>query len=150
MQIILRLGTINGQNLKIDLNTGNVEFQHGRIHNFSNTVDINLDQNYISTANYTTRALLKDGELQLTQPNLLTLMVIGTSPFNGGGAGDAWAGASLIGRDSVIVANEANAQGTTGFTSSPMGTATFLVYLQEKELTIDADNLRRCRTRCVH
>ena len=119
-------GTINGQNLKIDLNTGNVEFQHGRIHNFSNTVDINLDQNYISTANYTTRALLKDGELQLTQPNLFdTNGNWYFRLFNGGGAGDAWAGASLIGRDSVIVANEDNAQGTTGFTSSPMGTATF-------------------------
>ena len=119
-------GTINGQNLKIDLNTGNVEFQHGRIHNFSNTVDINLDQNYISTANYNTRALLKDGELQLTQPNLYDTN--GNWYFrlyNGGGAGDAWAGASLIGRDSVIVANEANAQGATGFTSNPMGTATF-------------------------
>ena len=119
-------GTINGQNLKIDLNTGNVEFQQGRIHNFSNTVDINLDQNYISTANYTTRALLKDGELQLTQPNLFdTNGNWYFRLFNGGGAGDAWAGASLIGRDSVIVANEANAQGATGFTSSPMGTATF-------------------------
>lgn len=119
-------GTINGQNLKIDLNTGNVEFQHGRIHNFSNTVDINLDQNYISTANWNTRALLKNGELQLTQPNLYDTN--GNWYFrlyNGGGAGDAWAGASLIGRDSVIVANEANAQGATGFTSSPMGTATF-------------------------
>ena len=119
-------GTINGQNLKIDLNTGNVEFQHGRIHNFSNTVDINLDQNYISTANYNTRALLKDGELQLTQPNIFdTNGNWYFRLFNGGGAGDAWAGASLIGRDSVIVANEANAEGATGFTSSPMGTATF-------------------------
>ena len=119
-------GTINGQNLKINLDTGNVEFQHGRIHNFSNSVDINLDQNYISTANWNTRALLKDGELQLTQPNLYDTN--GNWYFrlyNGGGAGDAWAGASLIGRDSVIVANEANAQGATGFTSSPMGTATF-------------------------
>lgn len=119
-------GTINGQNLKIDLNTGNVEFQHGRIHNFSNTVDINLDQNYISTANYNTRALLKDGELQLTQPNIFdTYGNWYFRLFNGGGAGDAWAGASLIGRDSVIVANEANAEGATGFTSSPIGTATF-------------------------
>lgn len=118
-------GTINGQNLKIDLNTGNVEFQHGRIHNFSNTVDINLDQNYISTANYNTRALLKDGELQLTQPNIFDTNGNWYFRLFNGGAGDAWAGASLIGRDSVIVANEANAEGATGFTSSPMGTATF-------------------------
>ncbi len=117
---------VNGQNLKIDLNTGNVEFQHGRIHNFSNTVDINLDQNYISTANYNTRALLKNGELQLTQPNIFdTNGNWYFRLFNGGGAGDAWAGASLIGRDSVTVANEANAEGATGFTSNPIGTATF-------------------------
>ncbi len=119
-------GTINGQNLKIDLNTGNVEFQHGRIHNFSNSVDINLDQNYISTANWNTRALLKNGELQLTQPNIFdTNGNWYFRLFNGGGAGDAWAGASLVGRDSVIVANEANAQGATGFTSNPISTATF-------------------------
>lgn len=119
-------GTINGQNLKINLNSGNVEFQHGRIHSFDNNVDINIDQNYISTANWNTRALLKNGELQLTQPNLYDTN--GNWYFrlyNGGGAGDAWAGASLVGRDSVIVANEANAQGATGFTSNPMGTATF-------------------------
>lgn len=63
-------GTINGANLKINLNDGNVEFQQGRIHNWNNTIDINVDQNYISTANYDTRAILKDGELQLVQPGL--------------------------------------------------------------------------------
>lgn len=119
-------GTIKGTNLSINLNSGEVEFQHGRIHNFSNTVDINLDQNYISTANYNTRALLKNGELQLTQPNIFdTNGNWYFRLFNGGGAGDAWAGASLIGRDSVIVANEANAEGAMGFTSNPIGTATF-------------------------
>lgn len=63
-------GTINGANLKINLNDGNVEFQQGRIHNWNNTIDININQNYISTANYDTRAILKDGELQLVQPEL--------------------------------------------------------------------------------
>lgn len=63
-------GTINGANLKINLNDGNVEFQQGRIHNWNNTIDININQNYISTANYDTRAILKDGELQLVQPGL--------------------------------------------------------------------------------
>ncbi|MCD7130548.1 phage tail protein [Limosilactobacillus agrestis] len=119
-------GTINGQNLKINLNTGDVEFQHGRIHSFDNNVDINIDQNYISTANWNTRALLKNGELQLTQPNIFdTNGNWYFRLFNGGGAGDAWAGASLVGRDSVIVANKDNAQGATGATSNPLGTATF-------------------------
>lgn len=63
-------GTIKGTNLSIGLNSGEVEFQHGRIHNLGNTVDIDLDKNYISTANFGTRVLLKNGELQLTEPSV--------------------------------------------------------------------------------
>ena len=63
-------GTIKGTDLSIGLNSGEVEFQHGRIHNFDNTVDIDLDKNYISTADLGTRVLLKNGELQLTKPSV--------------------------------------------------------------------------------
>ena len=63
-------GTIKGTNLSIGLNSGEVEFQHGRIHNLGNTVDIDLDKNYISTADFGTRVLLKNGELQLTEPSV--------------------------------------------------------------------------------
>lgn len=66
-------GTIKGTNLSINLNSGEVEFQSGRVHNFTNTVDINLDQSYISTANQNTRAILKSGELQLVQPTIFDL-----------------------------------------------------------------------------
>lgn len=119
-------GTINGANLKINLNSGDVNFQHGRIHNWNNTLDINIDQNYISTANWGTRALLKDGELQLTQPNIFdTNGNWFFRIFNGGGTGNAWAGASLIGRDSVTVSNKANAGGAAGFAANPIGTADF-------------------------
>ena len=120
-------GTINGANLKINLNSGNVEFQRGRIHSSNNLLDINIDENYISTANWGTRALLKNGELQLTQAN-----VFDTNSnswyfrlYNGGGTGDAVSGASLIGRDSVTVSNKANSSGAMGLTSNPMGTADF-------------------------
>ena len=117
-------GTIKGANLSINLNSGEVEFQHGRIHNISNTVDINLDQAYISTANWNTRALLKNGELQLTQPTIYD-----TSGgwyfrlYNDGGSVETFAGASLVGRDNVTIANKENYQG--GLSSSPIGVATF-------------------------
>lgn len=123
-------GTIKGTNLSIGLNSGEVEFQHGRIHNFDNTVDINLDQAYISTANNNilgaTRALLKDGELQLTQPNIFdTNGDWYFRLFNGGGSGDAFAGGSLVGKNNVTVANKDNYQGATGLSASPVGEASF-------------------------
>ena len=123
-------GTIKGTNLSIGLNSGEVEFQHGRIHNFDNTVDINLDQAYISTASNNTlgatRALLKDGELQLTQPNIFdTNGDWYFRLFNGGGSGDALAGGSLVGKNNVTVTNKDNYQGATGLSASPIGTATF-------------------------
>ena len=123
-------GTIKGTNLSIGLNSGEVEFQHGRIHNFDNTVDINLDQAYISTANNNilgaTRALLKDGELQLTQPNIFdTNGDWYFRLFNGGGSGDAFAGGSLVGKNNVTVANKNNYQGATGLSASPVGEASF-------------------------
>lgn len=117
-------GTIKGANLSINLNSGEVEFRHGRIHNISNTVDINLDQAYISTANWNTRALLKNGELQLTQPTIYD-----TSGdwyfrlYNDGGSVESFAGASLVGRDNVTIANKSNYQG--GLSSSSIGVATF-------------------------
>ena len=96
-------GTINGANLKINLNSGDVNFQHGRIHNWSNTLDINIDQNYISTANNDTKAILKNGELQLTQPQLFDLS---PDPYlrlwNNGTAGD-FSVASLDVRNGIAI-----------------------------------------------
>ena len=54
-------GTIKGTNLGINLNSGEVGFQHGRIHNSTNAVDIDLDNAYISTASKDTRVILKKG-----------------------------------------------------------------------------------------
>lgn len=123
-------GTIKGTNLSIGLNSGEVEFQHGRVHNFNNTVDINLDQDYISTASNNglgdTRILLKDGELQLTQPT-----VFDTNGdwyfrlFNSGASAENYAGASMVGRDNVTIANKDNFQQANGITLTTMGTATF-------------------------
>lgn len=123
-------GTIKGTNLSIGLNSGEVEFQHGRVHNFNNTVDINLDQAYISTASNNglgdTRVLLKNGELQLTQPNIFdTNGDWYFRLFNSGASVENYAGASMVGKDNVTIANKDNFQQANGITITTMGTATF-------------------------
>ncbi|MBK0040278.1 MULTISPECIES: phage tail spike protein [unclassified Leuconostoc] len=65
-------GAISGANLNINLNTGSVVFQKGRINSSDYTTDINIDQGYISTANGVTRALLTQGKLQLIDPTLFS------------------------------------------------------------------------------
>lgn len=65
-------GAISGANLNINLNTGSVVFQKGRINSSDYTTDINIDQGYISTANRDTRALLTQGKLQLIDPTLFS------------------------------------------------------------------------------
>lgn len=66
-------GTIKGTNLGINLNSGEVGFQHGRIHNSTNAVDIDLDNAYVSTASDDTRVILKKGEMQLVKLSFLDL-----------------------------------------------------------------------------
>lgn len=65
-------GSISGTNLDINLNTGSVVFQKGRINSSDYTTDINIDAGYISTADGDTRALLTQGKLQLIDPTLFS------------------------------------------------------------------------------
>ncbi|MBZ1530683.1 gp58-like family protein, partial [Leuconostoc mesenteroides] len=114
-------GAISGANLNINLNTGSVVFQKGRINSSDYTTDINIDQGYISTANDNTRALIKQGMIQLVAPNRFDL---DSSPYmelsNNRGVGTA--GAAIIGRDSVSIANSKNAK---NIFPAPIGTETF-------------------------
>ena len=103
-------GAISGANLNINLNTGSVVFQKGRINSFDYTTDINIDQGYISTANDDTRAILKNGQLQLTSPNYYDLQ---TNPYlaiyNSPRAFDStgkFNSAVISARDRVIIGNK--------------------------------------------
>ncbi len=103
-------GAISGANLNINLNTGQVQFQKGRINSSDYKIDVNMDEKYISTADSDTRVLLKGGQMQFIQPSILDLQ---SSPYfqitNNGGASAIARGASLIGRDNITIANRANA-----------------------------------------
>ncbi|WP_273722746.1 phage tail spike protein [Leuconostoc mesenteroides] len=114
-------GAISGANLNINLNTGSVVFQKGRINSSDYTTDINIDQGYISTANDNTRALIKQGMIQLVAPNRFDL---DSSPYMeiSNNRGQSTAGAAIIGRDSVSIANSKNSK---NIFPAPIGTETF-------------------------
>lgn len=111
-------GTIKGTNLGINLNSGEVSFQHGRIHNSTNAVDIDLDNAYVSTASDDTRVILKKGEIQLVSPQFFDLS---NDPYlriyNGGTyASSNFSQASIIGRTGVTIA-------VTGYTGNAVNGA---------------------------
>lgn len=97
-------GTISGANLAINLNTGMVEFQKGRIHSTDNNIDINIDQKYISVTDSNNSVLLKGGSMTFTQPYAfdtdqtpyLTIDNVGSSQTHGRGA-------EIVGRDVLTV-----------------------------------------------
>lgn len=97
-------GTISGANLAINLNTGMVEFQKGRIHSTDNNIDINIDQKYISVTDSNNSVLLKGGSMTFTQPYAfdtdqtpyLTIDNVGSSQTLGRGA-------EIVGRDVLTV-----------------------------------------------
>ena len=101
-------GTINGQNLSINLDYGIVNFQKGKLHNFNRTVDIDLDNNYISTADWAGRIMFKGGTIQIVKPSLFDTSsspyleisnAVGSNSFHGG---------VIKGRDNVTITNSAN------------------------------------------
>lgn len=101
-------GTIKGANLAINLNTGEVTFQKGRIHSASNNIDINIDQGYVSVANDNARVMMKNGGIQFVQPNIFD---DSTNPYlsiSNGGSGLAFTGARIVGRDYIVIANSTN------------------------------------------
>lgn len=97
-------GTISGANLAINLNTGMVDFQKGRIHSTDNNIDINIDQKYISVTDSNNSVLLKGGSMTFTQPYAfdtdqtpyLTIDNVGSSQTLGRGA-------EIVGRDVLTV-----------------------------------------------
>ncbi|WP_273750774.1 gp58-like family protein [Leuconostoc mesenteroides] len=114
-------GAISGANLNINLNNGSVVFQKGRINSSDYTTDINIDQGYISTANDNTRALIKQGMIQLVAPNRFDLE---SSPYMeiSNNRGQNTAGAAIVGRDSVSISNSKNAK---NIFPTPLGEKTF-------------------------
>ncbi|WHQ54507.1 gp58-like family protein [Lactiplantibacillus plantarum] len=115
-------GTIKGSNLSINLNTGNVEFQAGRIHSTDNAIDININNKYISVADKYNRVFISGGEIQMIQPTLFSSQ---SSPYvriSNAQAGASWGGATFWGRDYFVVTNGAN---DGDIFTSPMGEERF-------------------------
>ncbi|MCT3284611.1 hypothetical protein EFP16_14035 [Lactiplantibacillus pentosus] len=115
-------GTINGSNLSINLNTGNVEFQAGRIHSSNNTIDININNKYISVANSNNRVFISGGEIQMIQPTLLSRQATPYVRITNEGAGATLGGATFWARDYFAVTHRYN---DGNIFSSPGGTESF-------------------------
>ncbi|AUI78191.1 hypothetical protein BB562_05520 [Lactiplantibacillus pentosus] len=108
-------GTINGSNLSINLNTGNVQFQAGRIHSADNAIDININNRYISVANDVNRVMLKNGEMQFVEP---TTYDTSSNPYlriSNTFGGQSAEGAAFIGRRYAVLTNSSNATGNEMF-----------------------------------
>lgn len=108
-------GTIKGSNLSINLNTGNIEFQAGRIHSSDNTIDININNRYISVANDVNRVMLKNGEMQFVEP---TTYDTSSNPYlriSNTFGGQSAEGAAFIGRRYAVLTNSSNATGNEMF-----------------------------------
>lgn len=104
-------GSIKGTNLDINLNSGNVSFQKGRIHDSNNYVDINIDEGYISTANNWGRLLFKENSLQIAAYNIFDENDDYYLKISNDGNGASWTGASITGRDYISISNKANSDG---------------------------------------
>ncbi|SPO34186.1 hypothetical protein LAA29_70001 [Leuconostoc carnosum] len=109
-------GAISGANLNINLNTGQVLFQHGRIYNTSldtqGGIDINIDKAYISTKDFLGYSTLANGGLYLSQTRLNDP---GYKPYfsiDNNNTPFGTLGALLLGRNGVAIATEGNSMPT--------------------------------------
>ncbi|MBZ5949270.1 phage tail spike protein [Leuconostoc gasicomitatum] len=109
-------GSISGANLNINLNTGQVVFQHGRIYNTSldtqGGIDINIDNAYISTKDYLGYSTLANGGLYLSQTRLNDP---GYKPYfsiENNNTPFGTLGALLLGTNGVAIATEGNSMPT--------------------------------------
>lgn len=105
-------GAISGANLNINLNTGQVIFQHGRIYNTNidtqGGIDINVDQSYISTKDYLGYSTLANGGFYLSQTRLNDT---GYKPYfsiDNDNTPLGTLGALLLGENGVAIATEGN------------------------------------------
>ena len=101
-------GTISGANLNINLDSGNVSFQKGRIHSSNDYIDINIDQQYISTADNLGRLLFKGSSLQIAGSNIFDNSDDYYLKISNGLVGGSYRGANIVGRDYIAIANKAN------------------------------------------
>lgn len=101
-------GTISGANLNINLDSGNVSFQKGRIHSSNDYIDINIDQQYISTADNLGRLLFKGSSLQIAGSNIFDDSDDYYLKISNGLSGGSYRGANIVGRDYIAIANKTN------------------------------------------
>lgn len=117
-------GTISGANLKINLNSGEILFQHGRITSTSGTLNIDIDSGTMSVTNSANDGFyFQDGRLDLSDHWLMSGDFKYGSIQLGDGNNMNFNGMALIGNQGLVLRTKDYDGGLSGFNTANNGSA---------------------------
>lgn len=117
-------GTISGANLKINLNSGEILFQHGRITSTSGTLNIDIDSGTMSVTNRANDGFyFQDGRLDLSDHWLMSGDFKYGSIQLGDGNNMNFNGMALIGNQGLVLRTKDYDGGLSGFNTANNGSA---------------------------
>lgn len=117
-------GTISGANLKINLNSGEILFQHGRITSTSGTLNIDIDSGTMSVTNWANDGFyFQDGRLDLSDHWLMSGDFKYGSIQLGDGNNMNFNGMALIGNQGLVLRTKDYDGGLSGFNTANNGSA---------------------------
>lgn len=117
-------GTISGANLKINLNSGEILFQHGRITSTSGTLNIDIDSGTMSVTNWANDGFyFQDGRLDLSDHWLMSGDFKYGSIQLGDGNNMNFNGMALIGNQGLVLRTKDYDGGLSGFNAANNGSA---------------------------
>jgi phage minor structural protein len=136
-------GTIKGQNLSINLNSGEMFFQRGRITSFFNTLDINIDDGTMSVTD------AQQEGVYFSQGQLMLSNNFGTSPKYGGirKSGKLWSsgvfGFELHGAEGVSIISDNYDGGLEGTFLDVTNAGAGVIVSKDGNATVNASNITR-------
>lgn len=110
-EVLFSKGRITGPGLDMDLSTGTINFNQGRLHDYSNNIDISIDDSYISSSDGRGRVVMRSGRLFFTESSLWDESREPYLVIQNGINGMIGDGASINARKSISITNSSS----TGF-----------------------------------
>lgn len=117
-EVLFSKGRITGPGLDMDLSTGTINFNQGRLHDYSNNIDISIDDSYISSSDGRGRVVMRSGRLFFTESSLWDESREPYLVIQNGINGMIDDGANINARKAISITNSSS----TGFTPDfPIG-----------------------------
>lgn len=110
-EVLFSKGRITGPGLDMDLSTGTINFNQGRLHDYSNNIDISINDSYISSSDGRGRVVMRSGRLFFTESSLWDESREPYLVIQNGINGMIGDGASINARKSISITNSSS----TGF-----------------------------------